>query len=315
MNFNGSVIVSGGSKISHNRGSSLGGGIVNFSLGSGLIYVSGNSKVTSNKLSNAQTIGETIKAFLSVAMKHMGSMESISASSSNAISQNEDEKKDDSSSSSLDAIRALIPEFKARASEVATSLENAIALKKHLSAIAGGGIASVLGSPVVIESACHVSRNDATLNVRHEASVLLLESIGGGIFAGNAPVSLNPGSIVNENKATRAGGGVFTGNRSVVGLETTVAHNHVGHHETDEKKKNSHKKKRTAAGSAFALGSQNAHLTLIQSNVEDNQGSRTAIACKASDDNHHCNCESSSRVTLIDTCPVSTSHACEVVRV
>src|SRR5690606_7631231 len=73
-NFQGSIDISGKSRIEYNSCGSLGGAIVNFSLDLGMTSVTGESIISHNTVTDAQTIRQTIGAFLKVIFGQLDQM-------------------------------------------------------------------------------------------------------------------------------------------------------------------------------------------------------------------------------------------------
>ena len=194
----GAVTIDSHSWVCENTGASLGGGIVSFSPNGGAISVSGNSRVCNNTLTNAQTIAQTFAAFFTVISENLtGQSKQASLNGGSGGKQ----------------LATVIPALLTQLTEVSNMLtalpiDQLIGQAKPANAIAGGGIASVLSSEIVIENS-RVEHNFSGQDVLVDNSPFT--ALAGGIFGLGAKISLQQQSSVNRNTCLSSGGGVWSG--------------------------------------------------------------------------------------------------------
>lgn len=177
-----------GSKIEDNIGAALGGGIVNFAPSPAVITVSKGSSVSGNTLTNAETIGQTIAAFLQVVSNSLNNMQSQAVKSQGPGTQ--------------ELLNAL--------SEVGQRTQQ-LSLFFNLTpnTLGGGGIASLTTGPIMISDS-KVENNRAGEKVSSENAPFF--SLGGGVFGFEAPITIENSSITGNSTTTRLqGGGVWSG--------------------------------------------------------------------------------------------------------
>lgn len=200
-NFNGSINISGKSKIIKNTGASLGGAIVNFSLKLGLISISGCSVISDNILNNAQSIGQTIDAFLRVIFSQLDSVAAQATLSGGSGGQK---------------FLSTLPDIKAQGLIIQEEL-NKIPQKingidrNHL--IGGGAIAGLISCPILISGDSLIKSNFAGKIVSKRN--LPLNALGGAIFGLGNAISITRSEIV-DNICTKNGGGIWTNNSVIV---------------------------------------------------------------------------------------------------
>lgn len=206
----GAVTIDLHSWVCENTGASLGGGIVSFSPNGGAISVSGNSRVCNNTLTNAQTIAQTFAAFFTVI-------------SENLTAQNKQAALSEASGggSGGKQLAAAIPALLTQLTNVQNALnalpiDQLIGPTKPGNVIAGGGIASVLSSEILIENS-RVEHNFSGQDVLVDNSPFT--ALAGGIFGLGAKISLQQ-SNVNRNSCLSSGGGVWSGS----GLNVSDSH-------------------------------------------------------------------------------------------
>ena len=205
-NFDSSVFISGHSSVTRNKGSSLGGGIVNFTASTGVVSVSEDSTIDKNILTDEQTIGQTIKIFLSVITNHFLQLQAQAAKSGGVGGRELCQVLD-----SILASKAAI--------NTSTGLTN-IRLKIDGypidGLIGGAGIATLLTTSISLSSGSIVSENKT---VCREGL-----GLGGGIFALNGPTSIL-NSFVSKNSCSGSGGGIWNSRNLVLNNSTIEANN------------------------------------------------------------------------------------------
>lgn len=194
----GSVKIDGKSHISDNIGASLGGGIVNFSPIPGSISVSGRSQITNNIVTNAETIRQTIEIFLSVVTGNLSDMTAQATQSGGQGAQQ---------------LIAQIPNILSQLANTSNLLK-ALPLNELISknTIAGGGIASLLTSAVIVDNSV-IKNNFAGKNI--SSTNFPFDAIGGGIFSFASEVLVQK-SLVSENISQNSGGGIWAGTKVTV---------------------------------------------------------------------------------------------------
>jgi hypothetical protein len=208
-NFGGTVTVSGKSEVSRNVGSGLGGGVVNFSAFKGVVVVTGGSRVDGNVLTNAESVGQVIAAFLEF-LRSQGSLDAAASAA---------------------AARA------------------ALALLKHPDRLVLGGGIATLAAPITVSDFSEVNRNFCGLRVVNADTTglgggifSLLGSVtvdqsavdqnlaphgdGGGIYNALNRLTLT-NADVSGNVASGDGGGIWNG--GILSCDViTVANNTAG---------------------------------------------------------------------------------------
>jgi len=183
------------SSICKNTGASLGGAIVSFSP-SGAISIS-DTKICGNFLTNAQTISQTIEAFLRIVTQSLASIASQALAGP--------------STTGGAILVALIPSIINQITAISDKL-NILPTFNNL--IAGGAIASLLITPINIQNStvCH---NFAGENVSKTNSPF---SSAGGIFGYGSSITVQNSKIM-ENSVLTEGAGFWCG--------TSLNANHV----------------------------------------------------------------------------------------
>ncbi len=203
-NFQGAVTVSNGSEVKGNTGAGLGGGIVNFSETFGINVVSG-SQVSNNFLSNAE-ISQATAGLVSVAQSNTTRQAFLSGGRGNP------------------ALHAALQMFVNACGQRATLITQAVAaLPFGGQNQVGGGIAEVLGGPIVINGNSSINGNQFTTVSN---STQTAQGIGGGVFSNLSPIVITD-SAINGNIATGQAGGIWNG-LSLVIRDSTVANNTAG---------------------------------------------------------------------------------------
>jgi hypothetical protein len=186
-NFASSVMITD-SEVKDNKGSSLGGAIVNFTGDTGGIFIT-NSCVECNELNSTQTIGQTIAVFESV----------ITAMTDTLITQAEQNGGPGLSilETAVSVILAELDISIALFSAVPDSIDG----YSLTSLYAGGALATILGSPIVVKKSLikdnRCKRQDG------------FYSVGGAIFAYNGPISVEY-STLKKNKSVSYGGAIWS---------------------------------------------------------------------------------------------------------
>jgi hypothetical protein len=204
-NFSGTVTVSGRSQVDHNTGGALGGGIVNFSGPRKAVVIEGHSEVKDNILTNAESLGETILVFLQyIAILINGDFTTLT------------------DGVSPDQARALIRQVE---QEIATGHgldPNAIPPNF---VVAGGGIGTLLGAPVIVSNGSSIAGNNAGLRVDggNPNSV----GVGGGVVALRGRVVVDESAVL-ENAASEDGGGIWSLGNVSISRSTVAGNNGLG---------------------------------------------------------------------------------------
>lgn len=204
----GSVIIDS-STICRNVGASLGGGIVSFIPSPGFISLT-HSKVIDNVLTNAETIRQTIAAFIDVITENLSDIGSQASESGGAGGQ---------------AFIAKIPDIIAQVAVIKAKLDQLNIYTGNV--IGGGGIACLLPTFVTIDDSI-ISRNFAGKMVTDEASNYPFNAFGGGIFSFGGELSINDTEI-EANRSTSEAGGILsksklTLTRSKISCNASVDH-------------------------------------------------------------------------------------------
>lgn len=197
------------SYVSNNTGASLGGGIVNFTPSPGFISISGNSEVSNNYLTNAETIAQTIEIFLEVITNNLSSIgkQSSQNGSSGAI------------------ILQLIPDIIQQLLPISDALKAIITNKIGIgNLIGGGGIACLLSTNIKIDNSC-IMNNYAGKNVSSDN--FPFSSYGGGILAFESQIILLNTEISN-NTTLSSGGGIWS-NNSINANNSNIIKNNIKH--------------------------------------------------------------------------------------
>jgi hypothetical protein len=200
----GSVSISQ-SEISDNTGASLGGGFVNFTPYPGLISIS-ESVISNNKLTNAETMRQTIEAFLSVITGNLTSMSNQATQSGGSGGQTLKQN-----------ILTII-------SQLTTAQNTLNSLSLNIlgnNTIAGGGIATLLSTNLIVLNS--QIENNSMKQVSDQNYPF--NGYGGGIFSFGANVNIQ-NCLIKKNKALTDGGGIYNGtNSSVMIVDTTINEN------------------------------------------------------------------------------------------
>jgi predicted outer membrane repeat protein len=186
------------SVISNNTGASLGGGVVTFTPNS-YVYMNA-TKIVNNKLTNAETIGQTIKAFISVITKNLDN-----------TSQQAKESNGSGSQSLLQILPGILENLTLNFQEIQEKIE----LSSH---IAGAGIASLLSAKITIIN------SDIEGNTFEKVSDenFPFISLGGGIFIHAGSIDIDNSSI--KDNIANDGGGIWS--KSNMNLtKTTISGN------------------------------------------------------------------------------------------
>jgi hypothetical protein len=200
-NFGGTVTVTGHSQVDHNTGAGMGGGIVNFAGPKQAVVIEGHSEVKDNTLTNAESLGEALLVFLQyIASLIRGDYTTLT------------------DGTSPDQARGLIHQV---AQEIATAHGLGPDAMAPGFVVAGGGIGTLQGAPVMVTGGSTVGGNFAGLRVDggNPNSV----GVGGAIATFLSPVTIDQSAVVG-NSASEDGGGIW--NRGDVTItRSTVAGN------------------------------------------------------------------------------------------
>lgn len=176
------------SNISKNTGASLGGAIVNFSPSPGVISIS-STKICENILTNAQTISQTIEAFLRIVAENLASIESQALAGPSIVGGT--------------ILVALIPSVLNKITSISDKL-NLLPTFNNL--IAGGAIASLLITPINIQNSI-IYHNFAGKNVSN--TNFPFSSAGGGIFGYGSAITIQNSKIL-KNLVLTEGAGIWS---------------------------------------------------------------------------------------------------------
>lgn len=202
-NFGGAVVVANGSQVSGNRGAGLGGGIVNFSETFGVI-VADHSQVADNTLTSAQNSGVAIGGLATLGSSPSTQRSVLLGGRGNT------------------ALTAALQLFINVCRQKVPLLTQALdAFPANTTDQVGGGIATVLAGPIVVNGQSTISGN-------HFAQQGSGASIGdgGGLFAILGPITIDD-STISGNQATGDGGGIWNGHSLTVS-NSTVTQNQAG---------------------------------------------------------------------------------------
>ena len=200
-NFGGTVTVTGHSQVDHNTGAGMGGGIVNFAGPKQAVVIERHSEVKDNTLTNAESLGEALVVFLQYIASLIGRNDTTPTGGT-----------------SPDQARGLIHQVE---QEVATAHGPGPNAMAPGFVVAGGGIGTLLGAPVMVTGGSTVGGNFAGLRVDggNPNSV----GVGGAIATFLSPVTIDRSTVVG-NSASEDGGGIW--NRGDVTItRSTVAGN------------------------------------------------------------------------------------------
>jgi hypothetical protein len=200
-NFGGTVTVTGRSQVDHNTGAAMGGGIVNFGGPSQAVVISGRSEVEDNTLTNGESVGEALVAFLEyIASIINGDYTTLTGGIS------------------PDLARALIHQAE---QEIATAhgLDPSSVAPGFV--VAGGGIGTLQGAPVMVTGGSAVGGNFSGSRVAggNPNSV----GVGGAIATLLSPITVDRSTAVG-NSSSEDGGGLWTLRGATI-MQSTVAGN------------------------------------------------------------------------------------------
>lgn len=196
-NFNSCVNVSE-SQLTNNTAASLGGAIVNFSDSLGSVIVS-NSTISGNKLTDYQTLGESLAAFVEVV--------------SNTVNQTK-------SSTSNKSVHAQGDELISLAKKMIRKISQ---LNLAPGIIAGGGIATLL--PCTVSVFKSKLQNNLVYEKVKQKDRKNSTGIGGAIFAISSNTTISR-SFIRENKATDNASAIYNAGSSTI-VETEIQNNIV----------------------------------------------------------------------------------------
>ncbi len=196
-NFNSAVSVVN-SKMIGNSGSSLGGAIVNFSGFAGQTFVD-KSEICDNNLTNYQTIGQTITAFLNVITGVITQSDTMGAQALPSPTGGK---------TGSQKLRDVLPAIQTLANATNQSLQDLLAVLETLFDVAkasGGTIASILTCPITITDS-KINQNYVTKYVTDVNPEFT--GHGGAIFAINSKVVVED-SEIKHNHATTSAGAIY----------------------------------------------------------------------------------------------------------
>lgn len=190
MNF-GSVSVNQ-SLIADNVGASIGGAIVNFSPSPRYISIV-ESKINGNILTNAQTIQQSIKVFLSLITEVLSTITQQALVVDGPGGQN---------------FITNVPIVLAQLTDVSNALNLLPIDQLGHNTIGGGALGGLLSSSIIVEKSeienNFVGQEESSLNTPYH-------SLGGGIFALRTHINVQE-SLLFNNRALTKGGGIWNGN-------------------------------------------------------------------------------------------------------
>ncbi len=182
-----SVVTLSRSKLANNKGASLGGAIVNFAGATGQITID-NSSIVNNTLTNQQTIGQTITAFLGVLLQSLDHSQAVAATTKG------------SGADKLIGVLPRIAELAQKTSGILSSLPD------FRDSIGGSAIATLLTCPVSISGETQIKGNVA---VGEAASYGAIFSIASPVVVSNSLIVKN----VTQNANAILSIGQLMGNR------------------------------------------------------------------------------------------------------
>lgn len=189
----GSVLIDGHSHINDNIGASMGGGIVCFSPSPATITIANGSQVSNNSLGNAQTIKQTIEAFLNVVTNNLNNV-SQQALTSGGIGGAEFNKN--------------LPNIIVQLTQISDLLKNIDLIQIGSdNTIAGGAITSLLSATISIFDS-HVKGNLSGLTMSNQNQPFT--AVGGAVFGFNAKINIQK-SQIKENISLSSGAGIWSG--------------------------------------------------------------------------------------------------------
>ena len=190
-NFLGSVIVTGGSQVDNNTGAAMGGGIVNFGTPAHKVVIKGDSEVSNNNLTNAQSIGETLFIFLD----YLASRLNISYHTLTGMTIQQSEALAGKVEAEIAIAHGVDP------SQFPPGL-----------VIAGGGIGTLQGARVEITGGSRVDGNYSGFRLANSAPNVTPNSssvgIGGGVATFLSRIIVDQ-STVAGNTSSEDGGGLW----------------------------------------------------------------------------------------------------------
>jgi hypothetical protein len=185
-NFGGTVTVSCHSQVNHNTGAAMGGGIVNFAGPAQKVLIEGHSEVEDNTLTNAESLGESLVVFLQyIARLIGGDFTTLTGGTS------------------PDQAKSLIHQVEQEIAAAHGLGPNAL---PPGFVVAGGGIGTLLGAPVIVTGGSTVGGNFSGRRVDggNPNSV----GVGGATATLLSPVTVDRSNIVS-NSASEDGGGIW----------------------------------------------------------------------------------------------------------
>ena len=203
----GSVSIGSGSSVSHNTGASLAAAIVTFSPSPAFISISGNSVISHNTLTNAQTIAQTILAFIGV----------VTGNLSGTTKQ-----ANKSGGSGGASLIKLIPGILSQLTSVSDLLKALPIEKIGPANVIGGTVASLLSGEINIENS-RIENNYVGKNVSAQNSPF--SGFGGGVFGFGAPINIQ-NSIIKNNTSLSSGSGIWS-NSGVNASNSSITENHI----------------------------------------------------------------------------------------
>ncbi len=201
-NFGGAVVVQGGSQVDDNTAAGIGGGIVNFSA-TQTITVTGASQVSNNLLTNGEYAAEST-GFL-VLYAHPAAFLSGG-------------RGDPMLASSFQLFLNAIGQRASLFQQAAAALPSGGAVQ------VGGGIASMLSGPVVVDAGSTISGN----RFAETDAALPALGVGGGVFSNLGAITVG-GATISGNTATGDGGGIWSGVSLTMTQSTVTGNTATGH--------------------------------------------------------------------------------------
>lgn len=187
----GTVTVDSNSHVSENTGASLGGGIVCFTPAPAHISITNNSHVSKNILTNAQTIRQTIDAFIRVVTKHLADQTAQAKLSGGAGSK-----------TFTDNVPIILSQLSIIDKKLKNLPINNIGVGEN---IAGGAIASLLNGQINVDHS-FVDENFSGKTVDKKNTPF--NAFGGSIFGFLSKVNVQHSSICG-NTSLSSGGGLW----------------------------------------------------------------------------------------------------------
>lgn len=247
-NFNCCLSISN-SKICWNTGSSIGAAIVNFSNTTGQVYVT-NSNISNNKLTNYQTLGQSIAAFLTVIANLNAQTTTMTTSSPSNIS---------SPTPGSILVLSILPLI-TKLANITYSFLLKLNLSLEIAILTGGTITTLLKCPININNT-KIENNYITQRVDDATNPIII-GYGGAIFSCNSEVVINSSSL-QQNKVITGATAIYN-NANLVTNNCNIQSNQVDNNSVPLPNVNSN-------GNGTLLNSKEGLAILVNTQIINNQ--------------------------------------------